>query len=422
MYVALQGDFNHQETKIYALYSIANNAVAATANIQHPETQSGTDETLSANDSPDAPKKNRSLLHVPSRSSSHKIQPSPTSTGLSGATASDPNDSIGRHSKDSTNSIIGGTRRNGSVASSKRDGTSTGGAPGNAGRAITASPQSPPMQKPKKSGGFLGFLNCCAAPDNPNGLDSDEIPLPAKKVNRVPSQTTATTSSKPNLSTSGAAESAGGRSTVPDIEKDALRQTVPSQASNSGEKEVKGSLSSSGGSLKQGQSKGAIGRQLSAKEIRNQQPLPPVPQDADKPVRTQDNVSYPAVTVEAPTTVPQKEEKTTSTPANSSQQNPDSTDNSMTEAQPAPSDEEKSKSLPTDQNDSQVNKSSSGLPPPPPILPVSTTGPAKESVTTDPAEEKQQWLLPPIEPRFHGKKCLVLDLDETLVHSSFKVS
>jgi RNA polymerase II subunit A small phosphatase-like protein len=30
-------------------------------------------------------------------------------------------------------------------------------------------------------------------------------------------------------------------------------------------------------------------------------------------------------------------------------------------------------------------------------------------------------LLPPIAPRFQGKKCLVLDLDETLVHSSFKV-
>lgn len=31
------------------------------------------------------------------------------------------------------------------------------------------------------------------------------------------------------------------------------------------------------------------------------------------------------------------------------------------------------------------------------------------------------WLLPPIKPEFKDKKCLVLDLDETLVHSSFKV-
>lgn len=44
-----------------------------------------------------------------------------------------------------------------------------------------------------------------------------------------------------------------------------------------------------------------------------------------------------------------------------------------------------------------------------------------ELVQTPPAEEGQKWLLPPVAPRFEGKKCLVLDLDETLVHSSFKV-
>lgn len=31
------------------------------------------------------------------------------------------------------------------------------------------------------------------------------------------------------------------------------------------------------------------------------------------------------------------------------------------------------------------------------------------------------WLLPPLDTKLKGKKCLVLDLDETLVHSSFKV-
>lgn len=36
-------------------------------------------------------------------------------------------------------------------------------------------------------------------------------------------------------------------------------------------------------------------------------------------------------------------------------------------------------------------------------------------------KERQQWLLPPLRPEFENKKCLVLDLDETLVHSSFKV-
>jgi RNA polymerase II subunit A small phosphatase-like protein len=35
--------------------------------------------------------------------------------------------------------------------------------------------------------------------------------------------------------------------------------------------------------------------------------------------------------------------------------------------------------------------------------------------------EKQTWLLPPVQPHLKGRKCLVLDLDETLVHSSFKI-
>jgi len=38
-----------------------------------------------------------------------------------------------------------------------------------------------------------------------------------------------------------------------------------------------------------------------------------------------------------------------------------------------------------------------------------------------PHADVQEYLLPPLEPEYSGKKCLVLDLDETLVHSSFKV-
>jgi RNA polymerase II subunit A small phosphatase-like protein len=36
-------------------------------------------------------------------------------------------------------------------------------------------------------------------------------------------------------------------------------------------------------------------------------------------------------------------------------------------------------------------------------------------------DQPTKYLLPPQAPEFKGKKCLVLDLDETLVHSSFKV-
>jgi RNA polymerase II subunit A small phosphatase-like protein len=45
------------------------------------------------------------------------------------------------------------------------------------------------------------------------------------------------------------------------------------------------------------------------------------------------------------------------------------------------------------------------------VLPGPPPTPGKQSA----------WLLPPPLPHLRGRKCLVLDLDETLVHSSFKV-
>ncbi|EEH38015.2 plasma membrane phosphatase required for sodium stress response [Paracoccidioides lutzii Pb01] len=61
------------------------------------------------------------------------------------------------------------------------------------------------------------------------------------------------------------------------------------------------------------------------------------------------------------------------------------------------------------------------LPPPPPL--DRNTDPINKYASPVPAipQDKQQWLLPPVEPHLQSRKCLVLDLDETLVHSSFKV-
>jgi carboxy-terminal domain RNA polymerase II polypeptide A small phosphatase len=62
------------------------------------------------------------------------------------------------------------------------------------------------------------------------------------------------------------------------------------------------------------------------------------------------------------------------------------------------------------------------LPPPPPLIKKESQLATKD-IPPVPASssEKQTWLLPPVQPRLHGRKCLVLDLDETLVHSSFKI-
>ncbi|KAI9883458.1 MAG: hypothetical protein M1823_004770 [Watsoniomyces obsoletus] len=65
-----------------------------------------------------------------------------------------------------------------------------------------------------------------------------------------------------------------------------------------------------------------------------------------------------------------------------------------------------------------------GLPGPPPLANrMAVTSTNDRGVLPDAPEgaEVPRWLLPPKEARFRDRKCLVLDLDETLVHSSFKV-
>ena len=62
------------------------------------------------------------------------------------------------------------------------------------------------------------------------------------------------------------------------------------------------------------------------------------------------------------------------------------------------------------------------VPPPPPGPGPAVVTPLPLTEAASPAPEPQKWLLPPIAPEHKGRKCLVLDLDETLVHSSFKVS
>lgn len=60
------------------------------------------------------------------------------------------------------------------------------------------------------------------------------------------------------------------------------------------------------------------------------------------------------------------------------------------------------------------------LPPPPP-LGERLVNQQTEYPETAGRHENTKWLLPRVRPEHKGRKCLVLDLDETLVHSSFKV-
>lgn len=349
-----------------------------------------------ADEAPEVPKKNRGLLHVPSRSSSHKIQPSPTSTGLSGATASDPRESIGGRSKESKSSILG-RRRNGSATSSKMSVTQQGPSTGPAGSAIPATAGAKTSQKPHKKG-FLSFL-CCGVPDSANTSDPKDAAVPANKISKVPSGRP-TTASRPEQGSTNNVNAPA----PPQSEKEALRQAEPEREMN------EAASLDLGRTLQSGAVVNGDANRLSG-DARDQ-PLPALPQEAET-TAPQAGQPSPSVVVQAPARAP-------STRASSSAQVPSQEakdaegDVKMVDSDPVPTE----KVEPAAPVTRQTETTRPVLPPPPSSPPP---GPSEDVTLPEPADQGQKWLLPPIAPRFQGKKCLVLDLDETLVHSSFKV-
>jgi len=322
-----------------------------------------------------ASRKGRGLLPVPSRSSSQRIQPSPTTTGLSGATAGEPRDSIGGHSKESKGSMLG-RHRNGS-ASSNRLGVATGptATPGN------SEPSSPAVASYKrKKGGFFALLGCCGVPDNANGLEAD-APVPNHKLDKIPPRPAtasrrATPSDQPSSS----------RTQL--YEKETAQPVQPSHDSNKNGKRVSGAST---------QDQSTVGdRDAESKQTTLVGP----------------SSSNPVISVEPPhgagSDAETLEEVTSEKDAEGDVPMPDA---EGARQQPAVGTQE----------DSYTR-----VPPPPPGPIPAVPNPPTTSAETPPVfaaeQQAQRFLLPPQAPEFKGKKCLVLDLDETLVHSSFKVS
>lgn len=380
----------------------------------HLDLTSGAIEDESSAATTDSSKKNNGLLLVPSRSSSRKVQPSPTSTGhLSGVTASDPPGSIGGGSRDSTASI--GKKRNGSVDSSKKSAAQPAASAKSQDEVNATSAQSAPMPKSKKSRGFLSFLNCCGVPDNANGVDSEEAIPPAKQVAAVPQSTRATTASKPaaanfELKTAQKPTESDKVVMTPEDEPHQLNEKTGSEGQTTGTENAE----------KYPVAPLAQSSDLSANNASNQ-PLPAIPTDTEKTKVEPDThlKTNPTVFVEAPTPNPDQDAHNGEILSAEAKSGGDSS----TEQRAYPS--ESAQKREADVADMQT--SNNALPPPPPLPECGSN--AKGNPSSSPPEvalaeaieEKQQWLLPPITDRFKGKKCLVLDLDETLVHSSFKV-
>lgn len=351
----------------------------------------------------------RGLLHVPSRSSSQKIQPSPTSTGLSGVTASDPRDSIGGQSKESKGSMSG-RHRNGST-SSNQSGMGTG--PTNTtGNSQPSSPAVAAHQK-KKKGGLLALFNCCGVPDNANGLDTrqDQVHRVEKLAPRP------TTASRRTLTPSD--QPSNSKTQVEEKETQPQSQITNPQSSN---------LAASSTITE---------KRESAASTQDQSTLGQGDVESKQTTLVGNNsTTAPAVTIDPPNATSSATTESAAVPIAA----PTTTSEVIDAQEPTKSDETDAEGdIPMPDADSQPEQHAEqavltqaredhdyggAFPPPPPgpipVAPIPPTSRLQETPAFVP-EQPNKYLLPPQAPEFRGKKCLVLDLDETLVHSSFKV-
>ncbi|KAH3944711.1 hypothetical protein HBI25_159920 [Parastagonospora nodorum] len=347
-------------------------------------------------------KQKQSLLGVPQAND----EQTPTGTGLSGATAADA-ESIGRGSKHSKRSFMG-KRRAGSTASSRRRAATSEKAAQPPATPASAQREGSTRSKSKRSGG--GLLAClpCFAPKEHRETGDNTPPENAKQA--APVKTSRTSQSTPvKKQDPSAAESSNAESSVPLDEKPgngdyssgvADKPTVGDGTVERRSHETRPQIVTRSSSKRQ-----------QAEQTSQSQPgtLQPVPVDIHVTQPTPGTTPvHPRPSVEQSRIIEDQTEE---------QKQLDS-DIEMKDVPLSTNDVHQEGEDPATQADPDHHKVD--LPPPPPLEQRQDVVQKQTSEMSE-ASEPQKYLLGPIAPRFKGKKCLVLDLDETLVHSSFKI-
>ncbi|KAL4763409.1 putative general stress response phosphoprotein phosphatase Psr1/2 [Aspergillus foveolatus] len=329
----------------------------------------------------DAPKKHHRLLPLPSRTS---LKADRSST--SDRTQDGPHDGSENTLRGSRRSLLRG-RRDRSRGSSMRSKEQNPDEP-SLEENKTASPdvhdqtRSDKASKPSRK--LFAFLSCCSSSD----VDPEDGSIPPKKTpTRLSVVQTQPTPEKADVN---AADSSTAESKTPSYFKDEkpnLRVISDKQSSHE-----------EGAAEQSSQFDGTKTTPVIPESVQNQSSS-----SADNEIRVPDTQLsiQPAIVAAEPTTIEESEENTN---ADENAAEGQETENFEASAQPAVTEVEQ-KQLPRD--DEAVR-----LPPPPPL---------GKQPETSVQERAQQWLLPPALPHLRDRKCLVLDLDETLVHSSFKV-
>ncbi|KAJ5654577.1 General stress response phosphoprotein phosphatase Psr1/2 [Penicillium lividum] len=242
----------------------------------------------------------------------------------------------------------------------------------------SATPTTPEMNGPprsQKKSKFLSFLSCCSSP----GMDDDAVPA-KKSTKQAPASNRLPTPDKAEARTG---DSSTAESRDPFFDNEKANLTVSDQPKPE-EPTAQLPVNAPG----EGTSTGVSQPEETVNESDDVHPshgpaltngaVPEAKADTSSPEEDQ--------TTEEPSVEP-----TTREPSNGEIEDPSHQEDVV----------------------HQAPQSTIVLPPPPP--------PPVPDVPSAPEREDQQWLLPPLAPNLQGRKCLVLDLDETLVHSSFKV-
>lgn len=350
--------------------------------------------------------------------------------------------------------------RSGSVASSKQSRKATEKPPAasninTSGADIPSTPSNEKEKQPKKRVvfRFLHFLNCCSGSDNATG-DSHTQPVPAKPKGlpqmrgRLPTPAVKPTPSAADSSAGESKEAAdeniGGPAYLehtpalkPTMHNPRSNETLSSEKTDYTEKTAKTehtefSEKTDKTVLQENTTNSFVEKEDLAESGSRNQALPPLQASKSPTAYTEESeqikpvvpITFSSTEVDDSSRAPLPIEKIASKEMardydrSPEKENKDS-DVLMPDAPPiAPSVEGGSKDAENrDGTQAQVN-----LPPPPPRNGQDRAGGIGRTPSNAATQnEKQQYLLPPLQPRFKGKKCLVLDLDETLVHSSFKV-
>ena len=396
-------------------------------------------------------------------------------TALSGATANDTSDNVETSSK---RSLTG--RRRGASTGSKRSNRQVAGESEKQGSAGRTQAGSEP--RPKKRGGFLSFLGCCGGSADSEEPGSRESAQPAKapttasqpsklKTQQQQQQQVPPNASATNTSADGSKEvideKAGQQPNHNDSSAAApILPTPPVETEKP--PPVVAQPDNPVPSIPPGIASVQPNAETSPLQVEKHDLQPETAATGPPHIDTaQRNVAHdgqtnhasnPSVSVIAPTPIVSQQEDVAEdaliqdrTPEQAARD----TDIEMTDVGPSlplsTSDVPQSSEVETTTRERSSSSSSRiDLPPPPPLAErqihnqhsdasviagagagagvlAAGAGVAAQHASQDPSavstpEPAQKWLLPPITPQFSGKKCLVLDLDETLVHSSFKVS